>query len=131
MEFACRAEAGTAWCFGQAEELLPKYGWYTKNSGGRSWPVGSLKPNDFGVFDVHGSVWNWCQDRYGAYPRPLAGEAVDDKENNLGINIDGREVHGGSFSCNASFARSASRNGSVPATRSHDVGFRPARTFSP
>jgi formylglycine-generating enzyme required for sulfatase activity len=136
MEFACRAEAGTKWCCGQAQELLRKYGWYASNSEDRSWPAGSLRPNDFGLFDVHGNVCNWCQYRYAAYPRaPEGGVAADDdSENTLGNNdlpkkFDFRVLRGGSFAY--FYARSAERRNEQAVTRNNDFGFRPARTFTP
>ena len=63
-EYSCRAGASTGYSFGEPWELLEKYGWYLKNSPNRTQPVGSLKPNDLGLFDLHGNIWEWCQDRY-------------------------------------------------------------------
>src|SRR5205807_1829546 len=62
-EFACRAGAQTSRYYGETEELLGNYAWYTKNSGDR-WMlgVGSLKPNDLGLFDMLGNAWQWCED---------------------------------------------------------------------
>ena len=77
-EFSCRAGASTGYSFGEPWELLEKYGWYNKNSPNRTQPVGSLKPNDLGLFDLHGNIWEWCQDRY--YKEP-------GKENN------GNDIH--------------------------------------
>ena len=61
-EFSCRAGASTVYSFGEPWELLEKYGWYYKNSPNRSQPVGSLKPNDLGLFDLHGNILEWCQE---------------------------------------------------------------------
>jgi eukaryotic-like serine/threonine-protein kinase len=66
-EYCCRAGAVTARHYGRSEELLPKYAWYLRNAKDRSWPVGSLKPNDLGLFDMHGSAWCWCSDGYLLY----------------------------------------------------------------
>ena len=63
IEFATRAGSVTSRYYGETEELLPKYGWYNKNGRDRSWPVGSKKPNDLGLFDVNGNVFTWCQER--------------------------------------------------------------------
>jgi eukaryotic-like serine/threonine-protein kinase len=57
MEYATRAGAVTSRYFGETEELLPRYAWYVTNSQDRTWPVGSKKPNDLGLFDMHGNVW--------------------------------------------------------------------------
>jgi formylglycine-generating enzyme required for sulfatase activity len=67
LEYACRAGAVTSRYYRQAEELLAEYGWYLKNSKERSWPLGGKKPNDLGLFDMHGNVWNWCQESYQGY----------------------------------------------------------------
>src|SRR5262249_29326460 len=72
-EYACRAGAVTSRYYGESEELLEKYAWYGKNSAQRTWPVGILKPNDFGLFDMHGQVDVWCQDEYKDYG-PMEGE---------------------------------------------------------
>jgi formylglycine-generating enzyme required for sulfatase activity len=132
MEYATRAGAVTSRCFGETEELLPKYAWYFKNSGERAWPVGSLKPNDLGLFDVHGNVWTWCQEEFKNYPQAQDKQSDDDKEDNLTINYDGLHVlRGGSFLTHASLDRSAYRFRLVPSTRNVTFGFRPARTLTP
>jgi formylglycine-generating enzyme required for sulfatase activity len=132
-EYACRAGAVTSRYYGETEELLRRYAWYVRNSGVRSWPVGRLKPNDLGLFDMHGTVYTWCQESYqGDYPAGKEGERIDDNEGGLIINSAvGRVLRGGSFIDLASFVRSAYRSRDVPATRGNVVGFRPARTFTP
>ena len=130
MEFATRAGSVTSRYYGETEELLPKYGWFNKNGRDRSWPVGSKKPNDLGLFDVHGNVFTWCQERIKAYPKSKENEAHEDKEDILSISLDNRLLRGGSFDVPASLMRSAFRNGVVPTYRSDgDVGLRPARTL--
>ncbi|MGH7171458.1 MAG: formylglycine-generating enzyme family protein [Gemmataceae bacterium] len=69
MEYATRAGAITSRYYGEMEELLPKYAWYNKTSQEKTWPVGTLKPNDFGLFDVQGDVYTWCQERYKNDPQ--------------------------------------------------------------
>jgi len=61
-EYACRAGSGTGWSMGDGEDLLPKYAWYFVNSSSRSHTVGSLRPIDRGLFDMHGNALQWCQD---------------------------------------------------------------------
>jgi len=130
-EYACRAEATTRRSYGDLESLLTHYAWCTKNSDGRTWPVGSKKPNDLGLFDMHGNVWNWCQGKYGSYPEGEKGKSWDDRESGLGIaSLENRVLRGGSLDFLVSYLRSASRICNVPANRSGNYGFRPARTLS-
>jgi formylglycine-generating enzyme required for sulfatase activity len=130
-EYACRAGAVTNRYYGETEELLPMYGWYLKNSGERAWPVGSKKPNDLGLFDLHGNVYTWCQERYVVdYTRAKKGETIEDEEDIYSINNQNRRVlRGGSFNAHASNVRSACRYSNGPADRNDDFGFRPARTY--
>jgi formylglycine-generating enzyme required for sulfatase activity len=130
MEVATRAGALTSRYFGETEDLLPKYARYVKNSQEHTWPVGSLKPNDLGLFDVQGNVWTWCQESYKAYPASKDDGVYEDKEDVLSIDTsNGRVLRGGSFDFQASNVRSAFRVYIVPAYRNADTGFRPARTF--
>jgi WD40 repeat protein len=129
MEYATRARALTSRCFGETGELLPKYAWSSNNSQGLTWPVGSLKPNDLGLFDVHGNVHTWCQDSDKNYPAVKDGTVVEDREDELVIvSTRSRVVRGGSFTYPA---RSAFRVGDVPSLHMSDIGFRTARTFTP
>jgi formylglycine-generating enzyme required for sulfatase activity len=109
--------------------LLGRYAWYTKVSLDR-WmlPVGSLKPNDLGLFDMLGNATEWCQERIMVYQPGLPWS--EDKEDILSINRDGsRVLRGGSFDIPAVAVRSAVRFGNVPTLRNNVVGFRPARTI--
>jgi formylglycine-generating enzyme required for sulfatase activity len=130
-EYACRAGADTAYSYGDSLELLGKYAWFNLNSLGRSRPVGSLRPNDLGLFDMHGNAWEWCQDAYKPF-RGGAGKAVDDIENIKDIeNKYLRVLRGGSFDLHASLVRSARRSLNGPSLRDVLNGFRVARTFPP
>jgi formylglycine-generating enzyme required for sulfatase activity len=130
MEYATRAGAVTARYYGETEELLEKYAWYAKNGQERSWPVGSKKPNDLGMFDMQGNVYSWCQERFRSDPQLKSGEVSDDKEDALVVrSADGRVLRGGFFTSPASFVRSASRATDGPAGRSSGYGFRLARTL--
>jgi eukaryotic-like serine/threonine-protein kinase len=131
MEYATRARTVTSGYYGETDELLPKYAWYNKNSQAKSWPVGSLKPNDLGLFDVQGNVFTWCQESFKPYPSVNGEEAAEDQEDGLMVsNAVGRVLRGGSFDAQASYVRSASRINNVPTFRAYDFGFRPARTIA-
>ena len=130
MEYATRAGSVTSRYFGETEDLLSKYAWYNKNSQERTWPVGSLKPNDLGFFDVQGNVFTWCQERVKDYPQ--GAETAEDNELSLEIvSNTSRVLRGGLFNSLGSNLRSAARNYLVPTTRFNHIGFRLARTFTP
>ncbi len=131
MEYATRAGTMTSGYYGETDDLLPKYAWYNKNAKERTWPVGSLKPNDLGLFDAQGNVFIWCQESSKPYPSVKGEESAEDREDSLVVSgAVGRVLRGGSFDAQASYVRSASRISNVPAFRAYDFGFRPARTLS-
>ena len=131
IEYATRAESITARFYGETADLLEKYAWYSKNSQDRTWPVGLLKPNDFGLFDVHGNLWTWCQEKVGPYRTENDGEFDDDQEDSLVVDRTvTRLFRGGSFGDRPSLIRSAFRNFNMPTNRNLSIGFRLARTLS-
>jgi formylglycine-generating enzyme required for sulfatase activity len=132
-EYACRAGASTERYFGETEELLEKYACYSKNSLER-WMLrgGSLKPNDFGLFDMYGNAVEWCQDQMHEYPPGNDEKPSEDREQEEDvIEQNSRILRGGSFDNHALILRSACRCRLVPSVRFNSVGFRPARTIRP
>ncbi len=117
-EYACRAGSNTSYCFNADVEELDQYAWHPKNSGSMTHPVGRLKPNAWGLHDMHGNVWEWCQDRYGQYP---GGFVMDPTGPDTGVD---RVIRGGSWGAHAMSCRSACRDGYSPVASDHAVGFR-------
>jgi formylglycine-generating enzyme required for sulfatase activity len=130
MEFATRAGATTSRYFGDSDELLTKYAWYKKNAKMVIWPMGSLKPNDFGLFDALGNVWVWCQESYRNYRMTPGGVATIDREEELPVNQKSLDtMRGGAYWREEGGLRSALRYSKPSDNRWLPCGFRVARTF--
>jgi formylglycine-generating enzyme required for sulfatase activity len=129
-EYACRAGTLSSRYFGSSEELLPRYAHYLSNSQDRTWPVGQKRPNDLGLFDMYGNVWNWCQEvRLDDYPQTTAGQPAEDQEDTRIISdVQSRITRGASFIYHAPYVRSATRDSEGPANRPYSVGMRLCRT---
>ncbi len=98
------------------------YGWFEGNSDSKPHPVGEKKPNAWGLYDMHGNVWEWCQDRHGEYP---SGSAMDPTGATSGSI---RVIRGGGWGYDARYCRSADRSRGTPVSRDGSLGFRVLRS---
>jgi formylglycine-generating enzyme required for sulfatase activity len=123
-EYVCRAGATTQYYFGDSVSQLGQYAWYggnSGNSGSQTHDAGGKLPNAFGLYDMHGNVWEWCQDLYGAYS---AGSQTDPTGPSSG---SGRVLRGGSWDYYAFYAGCAYRyHDGYPGHRINISGFRVA-----
>jgi formylglycine-generating enzyme required for sulfatase activity len=119
-EYACRARTTTQFSYGDDPGYwkLGIYAWCDSNSGGRTYPAALKQPNPWGLYDMHGNVFEWCLDWYGTYP---GGSVTDPKGPSSGLL---RVVRGGSLYNGGWHCRSASRYFNTPASRSKCIGFR-------
>ena len=105
-EYACRAGSTTEYCFGDAEASLGEYAWYKGNSENMTHVVGQKKPNKWGLFDMHGSVWEWCED---VWHESYEGAPTDGSAWVEGGDQRRRVLRGGSWYYTAQYCRSAFR----------------------
>lgn len=121
-EYACKAGSGdTKYAFGDNESLLPQYAWYVDNSDGSTHPVGQKLPNAWGLHDMHGNVWEWCQDLWHA---TYDAAPADGSVWSVGGDTAGRVLRGGSIANTPGACRSAFRNRFEPTARYADFGLR-------
>ena len=124
-EYASRTGTITSRYYGVSTDLLGKYARYQANSQDHAWPGGSLIPNESGLFDMLGNVFEWVQDRYGSLINTTDDihiqESIDTRSPRL--------LRGGGFNDHPANVRSANRVGSAPSHRVANFGFRPSRTY--
>ena len=141
-EYAARAGTMTSRFYGESDELLSEYAWYSKNpprtksdkndpnDPQHTYPVGQLKPNPYGLFDIYGNVWEWCDSRRQSY---TSDSIMDEPVESIIITDSVAMVRrGGSFSYGKDVMRSAHRGALnyFPNQRRDNVGFRIARTIN-
>ena len=119
-EYACRAGTTTRYSFGDDESKLGDYAWYDNNSDDKTHPVGQKKPNPYGLYDMHGNVWEWVQDEWhGSYDgAPADGSAWERGGGAF------RVIRGGGWFSFARYCRSAVRDHGDPHYRDSNLGFR-------
>jgi formylglycine-generating enzyme required for sulfatase activity len=120
-EYACRARTTTAFYFGDDENQLESYAWYTANSDNKTHPVGDLKPNTLGLYDMHGNVLEWCQD---VWHDDYIGAPDDGKAWLDSGSPTGRVLRGGSYIHSADYCRSACRFHNLLTSQNSAYGFR-------
>jgi len=119
-ECACRAGTTTDYSFGADAELLDEYAWYEKNSGGQTQPVGAKQPNPWGLYDMHGNVWEWCAD-WGDSQYYTKSPEVDPQGPKTGAD---RVFRGGGWCDDARRVRAAFRFWVDPDDCGGSIGFR-------
>jgi formylglycine-generating enzyme required for sulfatase activity len=119
-EYACRAGTGTRFSFGNNENAIGEYGW-DRRSGGYTHPVGQKKPNAWGLYDMHGNVWEWCSDWYSENYYSAKGNNLDPQGPDSGTT---RVTRGGCWLNIPMSCQSAFRSSWGPGEKSNCVGFR-------
>ncbi len=118
-EFTCRAATTTEWSFGDSIDDADDHICSDDNSAEGPQEAGTLQPNPWGLFDLHGNVAEWCRDRHGPYPRTAETDPT-------GPLVGWHRIwRGGSWDVTPYLAQSAVRSGGLPSGRYPHVGFRP------
>lgn len=128
-EYAARVGSQTAWSFGDDKKLLGEYAWYSENSGGTPHPVGTKKPNAWGLHDMQGNVLEWVADWYDTNPRENPDHSTirpkDAYTDPSGPTTgNSRVLRGGAFDFSFKSLRSAARDSLEPTIRDRNIGFR-------
>ncbi|MDC0300285.1 formylglycine-generating enzyme family protein [Verrucomicrobia bacterium] len=124
-EYACRAGTTTRFYYGDDDNQLGNYAWYYDNSSLKTHPVAEKLPNGWGLYDIHGNVWEWCLDWYGDYQ---GGSITDPQGPQSGPD---RVNRGGCWRDGARYCRSVFRYGYWPGNTNYALGFRVALSSVP
>jgi len=125
-EYACRAGSKSCYCFGDAAWQLSRYAWFDENSGPTTHPVGKKTPNAFGLHDMLGNVWEWCED---VWHDDYQNAPADGTARVVGWDPFERVLRGSSWLDAAVYLRSSNRNANYTGTKFDNIGFRLARTL--
>ncbi len=131
-EYACRGDKSTAYSFGNDPSELSEYGWWggfvgdgNAKSELYAHQVATKQANPFGLYDMHGNVWEWCQDVYDEKVYASRSSTTVDPMSTSGSEY--RVLRGGSWNSDSRDARSANRSGNSPVDRFYNFGFRVVR----
>jgi formylglycine-generating enzyme required for sulfatase activity len=119
-EYACRAGTTTKYYFGEDANQLSEYAWYSQNAGSKTHPVGQKQPNQFGLYDLYGNVWEWCLDNWHENYADAPADGSAWSESNTKMNI----LRGGSWFNPLIYCRSAYRSWNLATNRFNYCGFR-------
>jgi formylglycine-generating enzyme required for sulfatase activity len=123
-EYACRAGSTTRFGFGDSDSQLGPYALFDENSARTTHPVGGKTSNAWGLYDMHGNVWEWCADWKDDYSTSAVTDPAGPATGSH------RVLRGGSWLFEAAFCRSADRYRSAPSNRDFYLGFRVALSSS-
>lgn len=126
-EYAARAGGAGRWSFGDEDAALGEHAWILANAGGKTQPVGKKKPNAFGLYDVHGGVYEWVEDCYGPYQLSATDGAIAVEQPGCASRV----IRGGAWHREPRLVRVADRDAVPAGGRRNVLGIRLARTLSP